>query len=403
MKSKARIVVFLFSLLAIVSVLVMWKKSDRADALETLASRFDAEVSISEGDFYVGCDSDKLEDLVAFSRLVKRAGEATILDLTGAPNLKSFKGIEQLTSLKSLIAIDCPALVSAEGVSRHPSIYEIVLVDSALFSDASAIQEMPALEILDFSGCLSLEKVDVASLDQLRDLFLSRCRKLTTLDVSSLTGLKQLYADGCNALSQLTGLSSLTELTDLDVGNATSLQKLEGISALRSLIVLDMRNVELNDLSEIGKLPTLRVLRMGGQSAVTTLEPFSGMTSLREIHFEACPNFESLKGFPPGISQYAGFTFCPKLKSLSGIEAGVAIEQLDLTGCENLEDVSANRSLETLTQLNLVKCRNVRDVGFVESLAGLGVVMLGGSGVVPASTEELKPANKEIILDFSVQ
>lgn len=403
MNNYARIVVFLFSLFATLAVLVIWKKGDRADAIAALASTFEAEVSISEGDFYVGCDSDKLEDLVAFSKLVKRAGKATILDLTGAPNLKSFKGIEQLTSLKSLIAIDCPALVSAEGVSRHPSIYEIVLVDSALFSDASAIQEMPVLEILDFSGCLSLEKVEVSSLGKLKDLFLSRCRKLESLDVSSLSGLKQFYADGCGSLSRLTGLPSLTELTDLDVGNATSLEKLDGISALRSLIVLDIRNVELNDLSEIGKLPALRVLRMGGQSAVTTLEPFSGMTSLREIHLEACPNFESLKGFPPGISQYAGFTFCPKLTSLSGIEAGVAIEQLDLTGCENLSDVSAIGSLEKLRQLNLVKCRSVRDVVFIESLAGLGVVMLGGSGVVPASTEELKLANKEIILDFSVQ
>ncbi|MDF1739272.1 MAG: hypothetical protein P1U86_08940 [Verrucomicrobiales bacterium] len=403
MKSKARLVVFLFSLVAIVAVLVVWKKRDRAEALEALASRFGAEVSVSEGDFYVGCDSDRLVDLVAFSRVLKRAGEATILDLTGAPNLKSFKGIEQLTSLKSLIAIDCPALVSAEGVARHPSLYEIVLVDSASFSDASAIQGMPALEILDFSGCVSLEEVEVSSLLKLKDLFLSRCRKLTKLDVSSLTELKQLYADGCNALSTLEGLASLVGLTDLDVGNATSLEKLEGISALQSLIVLDIRNVELDDLTEIGQLPALRVLRMGGQSVVTSLEPFSGMTSLREIHLEACPNFESLKGFPPGISQYAGFTYCPKLKSLSGIEAGAGIEQLDFTGCENLEDVSAIASLKNLTQLNLVKCRSVRAVGFVETLAGLSVVMLGGSGVVPASTEELKPANEEIILDFSVQ
>ncbi|MDA7921553.1 hypothetical protein N9B73_07335 [Verrucomicrobiales bacterium] len=403
MKSYARIVVFLFSLLATLAILVIWKKGDRADALEALVSTYEAEVSISEGDFYVGCDSERLEDLVAFSQVVKRAGDVTILDLTGAPNLRDFKGIEQLTSLTSLIAIDCPALVSAAGVSRHPSIYEIVLVDNALFSDASAIQGMPALEILDFSGCVSLETVEVSSLSKLKDLFLSRCRKVESLDVSSLSNLKQLYADGCGSLTTLTGLSSLTELTDLDVGNATSLGKLEGISALNSLIVLDIRNVELTDLSEIGKLPTLRVLRMGGQSIVTTLEPFSGMTSLKEIHLEACPNFHSIKGIPPGISQYAGFTHCPQLKSLAGIEAGGMIEQLDLTGCENLSDVSAIASLEKLTQLNLVKCRGVRKVNFIESLSGLGVVMLGGSGVVPASTEELRLANKEIILDFSVQ
>ena len=236
----------------------------------------------------------------------------------------------------------------------------------------------------------------------LQNLYLSRCRELSKLDVSNAPGLRQLYLDGCAGLSSLTGLESLAELTDLDVSNASALQSLEGISNLASLIVLDIRNIAIRDFSESGKLPVLRVLRMGGNESIRNLEPFSKMKELREIHLEACPNFESLHGMPSGISQYAGFTHCPQLKSLAGIETATALEQLDLTGCEALQDVTALGSLSNLVQLSLVKCRQVNDISVIESMEKLIIVMLGGSGVVSAAVEELEPVIAEIIFDFTV-
>ncbi len=300
------------------------------------------------------------------------------------------------------MAIACPRLVSAEGVSGHPSLTEIVLTDCETFSETDAIRDLPSLKTLDFSGCVSLVSLGLGNLPALENLYLSRARLLEAINLASFSGLRQLYIDGCGAIKMIGGLENLTNLTDLDVSNATGLSDLPGIGGLSELIVLDIRNVDISDFSEIGRLPKLRVLRLGGQDSITSLEPFSAMDSLREIHLEACSNFHSLKGFPSGISQYAGFTHCPELRSLEGIENGAALEQLDVTGCANLKDIDGIAKLENLVQLSLVKCRQVTDVAVVENLPKLVIVMLGGSGVVPAAVEGLSPLNQELIFDFAV-
>ncbi|MBP9225727.1 MAG: hypothetical protein KBF76_17780 [Verrucomicrobiales bacterium] len=404
MSSVARISVFLVSIVAVVVILSFWKKHDRATARAELESRFAADLSVTENDFSIGCSSPELVDLAELAELVARLGEGqpTILDLTGAPALVSLAGIERFTGLKSLVAIDCGSLVSAEGVKGHPSLTELVFTDSAALVDVSAVQGIRNLTTLDFSGCLALTHLDLVDLPALENLYLSRCQSLQKLDVSEVTGLRQLYTDGCVTVPEVVGLSGLTSLTDLDVSGCTRLKELPGIRNLATLIVLDIRNVDLQDFSEIAALPKLRILRMGGQDAIETLEPFTSITSLRELHLEACPNLHSLKGMPPGVSQYAGFNYCPKLVSLDGIEAAKGLEQLDVTGCEILSQISALSQLSSLRQLNLVKCRQVMEIRSVEKLSELIIVMLGGSGVIPASVKELALVNEEMIFDFSV-
>ena len=78
------------------------------------------------------------------------------------------------------------------------------------------------------------------------------------------------------------------------------------------------------------------------------------------------------------------------------------LEQLDLTGSSNLEGIEPVSELRNLVQLSLVKCRKVTDIKPVERLEALVIVMLGGSGVVPASVEKLEPENPDIIFDFAV-
>lgn len=402
MKPTARVVVLLFAIFVVIGILLVWKKQDRAEAMNRLKSDFEADISVLEDEFYVGCSHPKLTDLVELSKLLRRVGKPTTLDLTGAPNLESLEGAESLVSLTTLIAIDCPKLISADGIAYHPNLADLVFTESRSLQDVSAIKNLQELKTLDLSGCSGVESLDVSSLPALENLYLSRCRKLSGIDVSATPGLRQLYLDGCAALKEITGLESLSQLTDLDVSNATGLRALSGIESLTSLIVLDIRNVDLSDFSGIGALPALRVLRMGGQEGIETLEPFSNLTTLKEIHLEACPNFRSVKGIPSSVSQYAGFTHCPRLESLAGIRDAKGIEQLDLTGCENLIDVTDVQKLKSLLQLSFVKCRQVSNIDFVESLSELVIVALGGSGVVPAAVEKLKAANEEIIFDFEV-
>ncbi len=402
MRQTSRISVLVFSVIAVIAILLLWKRDDRNRAIKDLETRFDAQLSIRGDEFEIGCASPELVDLRQFSQLVRRVGRPTVLDLTGAPALKSFAGIEVLESLVSLMAIDCPSLQSAEGLAGLPRLTQLNVLDSVKFSDAGAIRNLPTLATLDLSGCVALESLEIAGLPSLANLYLSRCRRLKTLDVSPAPALRQLYLDGCAELARIEGLERLGSLTDLDVSNATGLAGLPGAERLAELVVLDVRNVSLDDFSGIATLPKLRILRMGGQESIETLEPFSPLASLREIHLEACPNLRSLRGIPSGVSQYAGFTHCPQLVSLDGLEAAPGIEQLDLAGCENLVDLGAVAELGSLVQLNLVKCRSLTDIRPVEKLPKLVIVMLGGSGVVPAAVEALELANEEMIFEFAL-
>lgn len=402
MQSAARLSVIVFSVLAVVLVLLLWKRNDRKQAVAELESRFGAQLSITPEEFSLGCSSPDLKDLVELAGLVARVGELDVLDLTGAPSLVSLNGAERMPGLVHLIAIDCPVLVSAEGVAGHPGLRQLHFTDSAGLADTSAIHGLPELETLDLSGCGALKELSSSGLPALENLYLSRCRELRTLDLSAFPGLRQLYVDGCAGLETIEGLETLASLTDLDVSNATGLKGLPGVGRLAGLIVLDIRNLDLADFSGIASLPKLRVLRMGGQDGIETLEPFTPLANLRELHLEACPNLRSLRGIPRGVSQYAGFTHCPKLVSLEGVESAGALEHLDVTGCANLADVSAAAKLASLVQVSFVKCRAVTAVTFVEKLPKLRIVMLGGSGVVPAAVEGLSAANQEILFDFAV-
>jgi len=402
MNSATRYLVIAAATIIAVVVLVLWERADREAALEELRTQFNAQVVKRDNEFFIGCDGEALVDLVEFASLVKRVGEPTVIDLTGAPNLQSLDGFERLTSVVSLVVIDCPNLESVDGVSGHPNLAELIVMDAAKLEDASPIRSLPSLVTLDLTGSISLEKFDLGGLSALENLYLSRCRKLTSLDVSSLPLLKQLFLDGASRVQSVAGLEQLDQLTDLDVSNASSLVGLEGVSGLSSLIVLDIRNVEVPNFSEIGQLSALRVLRMGGQDSITSIEFLSGLSSLKEIHLEACLNFSSIKGIPSSVSQYAGFTHCPKLETLSGIEVCEGLEQLDVTGCRNLKEIKQVSQLTSLVQFSLVKCRQVIDIAPVADLAELTVVMLGGSGILPDSIEDIEMANPEIIFDFAV-
>jgi internalin A len=401
MNIKARLVLLLAVAVIAAIVIVNWKGQDRADAYAELAARFGATFVDSGEQSYLACASDALVDLEELGKLMLRIGQPEILDLTGASRLRSFEGIQRFTRLRSLVAIDCPQLTSAAGLAGHATLQEVVCLDSASFGDATELRDLPSLLTLDLSGCQALEKLDLSSLPQLENLSLSRCLKLASIQLGQLPRLRQLYLDGCADLRALPGLDQLTRLTDLDISNLSSLDSIAGIGKLEELIVLDLRNVPISDFSEIGHLPKIRILRLGGQEGLRDLAPFAGLTSLKEIHLEACPDFRSLSGLPSSVSQYAGFTYCPELRSLAGLEVAQGLIQLDLTGNEHLSDLAALAKLSELAQLNLSQCTAVTDVAVVEGLEKLVIVMLGKSGVAPASVERLKPKNKDLIFDFS--
>ncbi len=335
------------------------------------------------------------------AELVLRVGKPQILDLTGAPALVSLKGAERLPSLTSIVAIDCPVLASAEGVSGLPELTQLHFTDSVGLSDTTAIQRLPNLKSLDLSGCVALEETGLKELPSLENLYLSRCRSLKSLDVSAFPGLRQLYVDGCAGLTAITGLERLTSLTDLDVSNATGLAGLPGVGGFP------------NSSSSISGIWISRISR--GSPRCRNFESCAWAGRMRSKHWNRSlpwrpsANFTSrpartsnrCAGFLRGLA-VCGFYLLSEARFTRRGRVGGGARASRCDGCENLVDVSAAAKLTGLVQVSFVKCRGVTAVPFVETLPKLRIVMLGGSGVVPAVVEGLKAANEEIIFDFAV-
>ena len=404
----AKIILFGFAIVSVSFVLVHWKKQDRANALSEL-KKLKVQFNQFSDEVHINLTNPKVTDLTKLGELIVRAEQledgtpinATVLDLTGNANLRSLQGIENMPSLRSVIAIDCPKLADANGVTGLPILNELILTNNNSLQDVSAIRDLPSLVTLDLTKCEFLDEVTIDRLPLLENLYLSGCRDIESIDVSSRPKLKQLFLDGCINLKEINGLGNLVELTDLDISNCQTLKHLKGIDKLVSLIVLDVRNIDIPDYSLISHLPSLEVLRLAGQGNLTSLKPFQNLPKLNELHVEACRNFTSLAGMPPTIKQYAAFTKCENLVALQGVEAAPNLRHLELSDCTSLSDISAATKLPELVQIYLVNCRKVKDISLLKNSKKLRFVRLGGSGVTPAIIEELQDSFKECIFDFS--
>ena len=384
--------------------LVLWKSGQRDSARERLVSEYGAmlEEDPNGGGWIVTLQLDDThQDLAALLPLLKKAGPVTVLDLSGSPELQDFGGIDALDSLSGLIAMSCPKLADVSGAAVLGSLRELVLADATALENAAPIRNLPALESLDLSGT-RVPEFAVEGLPRLDSLFASNVPALRRLDLSGAESLRQLFLDGCRGLEEIAGLDHAEELTDLDVSSCHELKRLDGLASLKNLQVLDLRNaLKISNFEDIGQVASLSALRLGGQGQVRDLTLLSGLTGLSELHIEGCENLASLEGVPPSLSSYAGFTFCPSLTGLAGIEAARELRQLDLKGCKALRDVSALGALKQLADLNLAGCRAVTDVSVLGGLDNIAIVQLGGSGVPPASVEPLKKAKPDVVFDFS--
>lgn len=392
----ARVVLFSFAIVAVAAILVTHSKQDskqnRENAIRELKS-YKLEIDqIDEKEIHIRASSDKIVSLDRLTELMVLAQELdgvplkpTILDLTDCPKIQSFDGAWRLRELRSIIAIDCEGLQSLRGIAGLPDLVELVLQENAALTDLSALRNLSSLVTIDLTNSHMFKSLPLQGLPSLENLYLSGCRSVETLNVTELTELRQLFLDSCSSLTALKGIDQLKNLTDLDVSNCDGIgEDLRALPALESLEVFDMRNVEMPDFSLIGKLSTLKSLRLGGQSGFETMEPFSDLKNLEEIYFEACPGLTTLKGMP-AVKRRVSFVRCENLRTLFGLGHSTEVEMFDASGCINLADIDDLKRLKKLKQLNFSNCEKVRDISQLVENPELLIILLGRSGVTPSS------------------
>ncbi len=144
----------------------------------------------------------------------------------------------------------------------------------APFTDASPLEGLTALEVLDLSRCPNVRDFNfLPKLTRLTSLLLSGTAFSDAALLGGLTGLRelglghtQLAASGLDALSPLTGLSGL----HLDgLAGLTDLSALAGLTGLRHLGLSDTGVRDLKPLAGLVELRTLKLTR----APVTDLSP----------------------------------------------------------------------------------------------------------------------------------
>ena len=114
----AKTVLFGFAIVAVAAILLRWKANDRAKALDQLENVYKVEVNLFNDEVHLSASSPAITDLDKLGALIERAErlrdgtplKPLVLDLTGNPNLESFRGVARLQCLRSIIAVDCPKL-----------------------------------------------------------------------------------------------------------------------------------------------------------------------------------------------------------------------------------------------------------------------------------------------------
>jgi Leucine-rich repeat (LRR) protein len=406
----AKMVLFGFAVFSVAVILLYWKAQDREQALVELESVYGIDFTVFDGEVRMTAANSKVKDLNQIADLmerVERLRDGTplnpeVLDVSKNSAIKTLHGVTRFKSLRSIIASECVELTDITGISGLPQLSEIILSYNPKLSEVSGIKNLPWLQTVDLSNARSLTRLDSINLPALENLYLTGCRSLQSLDVTPYPQLKQLYLDGCMLIEKIEGLDQLIELTDLDISNCQKLQHWEGLEKLSSLVVFDTRNIELPDFSVIAKLPVLEVLRLAGQENLSSLTPFTGMTRLRELYIESCPNLTSLEGIPPTIVDLLWVIRCPKLESVAGLGAAKMLQVVEFKECEALTDISELKMLPELSRLSLMHCRKIRNVQVLAQHKKLTVVQLGDTGVVAADIEELQKTLKETVFDFAI-
>uniref|UniRef100_A0A2N9EI71 Uncharacterized protein n=1 Tax=Fagus sylvatica TaxID=28930 RepID=A0A2N9EI71_FAGSY len=284
-----------------------------------------------------------------------------VIDLSGAISLKTIEE-ENLSSLQKLQKLD----LSHTQIDQLPILDKLekftqLLLKGCKFTGLSILKYLPALQILDLSGSITLKEIDDFS-ENKNDLKILHLSKTIIFhlpsSVSNLQNLELLdLSDACNLVEiPENAFREMRYLRHLNLSN-TNIEKLPSLSKLGNLRQLFLRHCPLKELPKTEGLKRLQELDLSNASSLVDFQDqsFEHLVYLRHLNFsntkiKILPSIAKLKNLRQVLLQN-----CGELTELSLSKDLEKLEELDLSGCTALKEIEANvlENMVHLRSLNL--------------------------------------------------
>ena len=305
------------------------------------------------------------------------------------PGLRNIESLARLTALKSLEINYLPLLLTGDPL---PALN---------YSFVSQLTSLENLEINDYSSDVNF--TFIAPLSKLQRLSVNGNRIQDPTPLSRLTGLKSLNIDflqsdtsfliplteleylriGSSSLSNLNGLSGLTKLKELVLIGSENPLDMSPITGLKNLQNLSLSNMIFSDLEFLEGLNQLVSFDLS-RHQVQDISSLKNLPSLRELSFSI--NYKNID-----LQQIRGLKTIRKLSLLEntgtlpvGLETLTGLQELYLTKVD-LSDCSSISPLVQLTNLDISHA-NLRNLGCIEPLLNLKILSISGGTLTSAAS-----------------
>ncbi|CAI0468890.1 unnamed protein product [Linum tenue] len=235
----------------------------------------------------------------------------------------------------------------------------LVSLEHLSFEGCTSIRKLPTdmsklrkLEHLNVRRCTKLmEATGIEGLESLRLLDMSGCSSITKLgDLSGLKNLVELHMKKCTKLTRVTGIDRLETLRALKMSGCRSIKQLGDLSGLENLHTLDISGcIELTEVKGIERLPSLEYLWMSDCRSIKELGNLSGLRKLRQFHIRGCTELTEVKGLERLQSlEYLWMSDCRSIKELGDLSRMKKLREFDIRGCTQLAQVKGLEELKWL-------------------------------------------------------
>ena len=304
-----------------------------------------------------------------------------------------------LPSLRRLRGSRCSLFIDPHRLSVFPNLQELVLNEHPSLTSLEPLQELTSLRSLTLEECFQIaSQKGLSRLSSLRVLNLCYCGKMARWEKGENPPLTKLILVGAHNLEDLSFLSTLPTLRYLDLSYNRFLQDFSVFKALEGLETLHLHGTSLRSLKGVGALKSLKTLDLGSSKRLRSLSGIESAEALIDLDINDCEGIGGLECLR-GLTSLRRLSLvgCTSITSLKSLENLVGLESINLWGCKNLKSLEGLQNLKALQEVNIEECYALESVDPLDDLPSLRRLLVSGS-----QAERYKASHKDLAKVWTV-